>query len=53
MVIAAIERLRDERGQTMSDYGILIAVIALVVIVTAVTLGASISHLFGSTASHL
>jgi Flp pilus assembly pilin Flp len=37
----------------MAEYGILIAVIALVVVVVAITLGSSISHLFSSTASHL
>jgi Flp pilus assembly pilin Flp len=44
-------RTRSERGQTMAEYGILIAVIALVVVVVAVTLGGAISSLFGSTAS--
>ena len=43
-------RLRREEGQTMAEYGILIAVIALVVVVAAVTLGGSISTLFNSTA---
>jgi Flp pilus assembly pilin Flp len=44
-------RARREEGQTMAEYGILLAVIALVVVVVAVTLGSSISALFGSTAS--
>ena len=35
----------------MAEYGILVAVIALVVVVAAVTLGGAISSLFGSTAS--
>ena len=43
-------RLRSQDGQTMAEYGILIAVIALVVIVAAIALGGSISSLFGSTA---
>jgi pilus assembly protein Flp/PilA len=42
--------LRCEAGQTMAEYGILIAVIALVVIAAAVLLGGSISSLFNSTA---
>jgi Flp pilus assembly pilin Flp len=46
-----IARVRSERGQTMAEYGILIAVIALVVVVVAVTLGGAISSLFGTTAS--
>jgi Flp pilus assembly pilin Flp len=43
-------RLRCESGQTMAEYGILLAVIALVVIVVAITLGGSISGLFSKTA---
>jgi Flp pilus assembly pilin Flp len=46
-------RMQHEEGQTMAEYGILIAVIALVVVVVAITLGSSISSLFGSTAGHL
>ena len=44
-------RMRHQEGQTMAEYGILIAVIALVVVVAAVLLGSSISALFNSTAS--
>jgi Flp pilus assembly pilin Flp len=44
-------RMRREDGQTMAEYGILIAVIALIVVVAAVVLGSSISGLFGSTAT--
>lgn len=44
-------RLRREDGQTMAEYGILIAVIALIVVVAAVVLGGSISNLFSSTAT--
>jgi Flp pilus assembly pilin Flp len=42
-------RMRREEGQTMAEYGILIGVIALVVIVAAVLLGSSISALFSGT----
>jgi Flp pilus assembly pilin Flp len=45
--------VRREDGQTMAEYGILIAVIALVVVLAAVTLGGSISSLFGSTSGSL
>jgi Flp pilus assembly pilin Flp len=44
-------RMRREEGQTMAEYGILIGVIALVVIVAAVLLGSSISALFNGTAA--
>ncbi|HTX44825.1 MAG TPA: Flp family type IVb pilin [Solirubrobacteraceae bacterium] len=46
-------RMRREEGQTMAEYGILLGVIALVVVVVAVTLGSSISALFSSTATKL
>ncbi len=46
-------RLRREDGQTMAEYGILIAVIALVVVIAAIVLGSSISSLFGSTSGKL
>lgn len=44
---------RDEEGQTMAEYGILIGVIAIVVVAAAVFLGGSITSLFRSTGSHL
>lgn len=46
-------RAHREEGQTMAEYGLLIAVIAAVVVVVAVLLGSSISALFKSTASHV
>ena len=45
--------LRRQEGQTMAEYGILIAVIAIVVIVAAALLGSSISALFNSTAGQV
>jgi Flp pilus assembly pilin Flp len=45
--------VRREDGQTMAEYGILIAVIALIVVLAAVTLGGSISSLFSSTSGSL
>jgi pilus assembly protein Flp/PilA len=48
---ALVTRMRSETGQTMAEYGILIAVIAVIVIVAANLLGTSLSHLFGNTAS--
>jgi Flp pilus assembly pilin Flp len=44
-------RLLSQDGQTMAEYGILIAVIALIVVVAAVVLGSSISGLFHNTAA--
>jgi Flp pilus assembly pilin Flp len=44
---------RQERGQTMAEYGILLGVIAIVVVLVAITLGSSISELFSSIGKHL
>jgi Flp pilus assembly pilin Flp len=43
-------RLAVQRGQTLAEYGILVAVIAVIVIVAAITLGASLSGLFSGSA---
>ena len=51
MLLAIMVRLTGDRGQTMAEYGILIAVIALIVVVAAVALGGSLSGLFNG-ASH-
>jgi pilus assembly protein Flp/PilA len=46
-------RLGDEDGATMVEYGIMVAVIALVAIVGATALGAAIDTLFSSSAASL
>ena len=46
-------RMRSERGQTMAEYGILIAVIAVIVVLAATLLGSNVSSLFSSTGGHL
>jgi pilus assembly protein Flp/PilA len=46
-------RVEDEAGQTMAEYGILIAVIAVIVVLAATLLGSSISGLFNSTSGSL
>jgi pilus assembly protein Flp/PilA len=43
--------MRNEKGQTMAEYGILIAVIAIVVVVAAALLGTNLTSLFNSTAT--
>lgn len=42
--------IRSESGATAVEYGLLVALIALVVAVAAVTLGQSVSTLFNTTA---
>ncbi|MEO6859486.1 MAG: Flp family type IVb pilin [Solirubrobacteraceae bacterium] len=48
-----VELLDGQAGQTLAEYGILVAVIAVVVVVGAVTLGGSISSMFGSSSGGL
>ncbi len=50
MLLTILSRLASNRGQTMAEYGILIAVIALIVVVAAVALGGNISGVFRNTA---
>lgn len=42
-----------ERGQTLAEYGILVAVIAIVAILAVVLLGGSVSTLFSSNAGRV
>lgn len=52
----AFRRLRaiaDERGATMAEYAILVAVIAIVVIVAAKALGSSVSTKLDGAASSI
>ena len=44
---------RDARGQTLVEYGLLIALIAVVVIVALLLLGPSIADLFTNIANSL
>jgi Flp pilus assembly pilin Flp len=48
-----LSRCSAERGQTMAEYGILIGVIAIIIVVAAVFLGGSIANLFRGAGSHL
>jgi Flp pilus assembly pilin Flp len=48
-----ILRGRREDGQTMAEYGILIAVIAVVVVVAAILLGSSMSAMFNGDAARV
>lgn len=50
--LAKIELRRDE-GQTMTEYGVLLALIAIVVIVALLALGPAIFSIFQSVADSL
>lgn len=45
--------LRDEEGQAMVEYGLIIALIAIVVIVALALLGGKIANLFEDAAEEL
>ena len=47
---ARLHRAPGERGQTMAEYGALLAVVALIVVIAAVLLGTNLSTIFDSTA---
>jgi Flp pilus assembly pilin Flp len=46
-------RLICQRGQTMGEYAILVAWVALLVIVGATKVGSSLSHAFSMTATKI
>ena len=48
-----VVRMRSQEGQTMAEYGILIAVIAVIVVVAATALGGSISGVFSSAGTKI
>lgn len=50
---ALITRLTVESGQTLAEYGILLVVIAIVVIVAALLFGHSVSTLVSSGAQNV
>ncbi len=43
------ERARSERGASMVEYALLVALIAVVAVVAVAALGGGISHLFSNT----
>jgi pilus assembly protein Flp/PilA len=53
MITNLIAMIRDEEGATMVEYGLLVALIALVAIVGVTLLGTSLNTLFGNAASSI
>ena len=53
MLHSFISMVRDEDGATMVEYGLLIALIALVALGAITTLGTNLSGLFNSVATTL
>ena len=50
MINNLIAMIRDEEGATMVEYGLLVALIALVAIVGVTLLGTNLNSLFNATA---
>jgi pilus assembly protein Flp/PilA len=48
-----VKLVREEEGQTMAEYGILVAVIALIAIVGATVFGGQLSTFFSSLGGKL
>lgn len=48
-----LTHLRDERGATAVEYGLMVALIAIVIIVAVTLLGKNLSGLFNSAASKI
>jgi len=46
-----LAQLRDERGATAVEYGLMVALIAIVIIVAVTLLGTNLSKIFNTTAS--
>jgi pilus assembly protein Flp/PilA len=46
-----IAQLRDERGATAVEYGLMVALIAVVIIIAVSTLGGNLTSIFNKTAS--
>jgi pilus assembly protein Flp/PilA len=49
--LAKIQSLRDEKGATAVEYGLMVALIAAVIIVTVAILGGKISSVFQEVAT--
>ena len=50
MIGSVTSMLRDEEGATMVEYGLLVALIAMVALVAVTTLGQHLSTLFSTVA---
>jgi pilus assembly protein Flp/PilA len=53
MLVADLKAKRDERGATAVEYGLMVALIAIVIIGVVTTLGDNISDLFDSAATEI
>ena len=51
--IARLQGVRSEQGATAVEYGLMVALIAIVIIVAVALLGTNLSGLFGTVASNV
>jgi pilus assembly protein Flp/PilA len=51
MLTSLMSMIRDEEGATMVEYGLLVALIALVALAGITTLGTNLSSLFNNVAN--
>lgn len=51
--VALLENLGDAGGQTLVEYALILALIAVVVVVVLLTLGGQISSIFNSVSSSI
>lgn len=47
------ERLRDESGATMVEYGLMVALVALVALAAVTLLGSNLSSIFNTVATSI
>ena len=45
--------VRREQGQTMVEYGLILALVSVVAVVTLITVGSDVKAVFTSIATHL
>jgi pilus assembly protein Flp/PilA len=53
MLQAFVSRIRDQKGQGMVEYALILVLIAVVVIVVLTTLGGQVSNTFSTISSAL
>ena len=53
LALVARDRMREEKGATAVEYGLMVGLIAVVIIATVTLLGGQLSALFGRVAAAL
>ena len=53
LILRAVARLQAEEGQTMVEYGLILALVSVVAITILITLGTKVTSTFSSASSAL